>query len=86
MNSTGISTVLSARGNTHGEFGEQCYHAQALKAVISRASSRLTARHKEALEMIAVKISRIMAGDPDYKDHWVDIAGYASRVAERCTS
>lgn len=38
---------------------------------------------REALEMIAHKIGRILAGDPAYDDSWVDIAGYATRVAER---
>ena len=31
----------------------------------------------EALEMIAHKIARILSGDADYADNWVDIAGYA---------
>ena len=28
--------------------------------------------------MILHKIGRILAGDPNHKDHWVDIAGYAN--------
>ena len=38
---------------------------------------------REALEMIAHKIGRILNGDPDYDDSWVDIAGYAQLVADR---
>lgn len=37
----------------------------------------------EALEMIAHKIGRILNGDPNYDDSWVDIAGYAKLVADR---
>lgn len=37
----------------------------------------------EALEMIAHKIARICNGDPNYADNWVDIAGYATLVANR---
>jgi hypothetical protein len=37
----------------------------------------------EALEMIAHKIARILNGDPNYVDSWLDIAGYATLVAER---
>ena len=37
----------------------------------------------EALEMIAHKIGRIINGDPDYDDSWVDIAGYAKLVSDR---
>ena len=40
---------------------------------------------KEALDMIAHKIGRICAGNPNFKDHWADIAGYAQLVADRCT-
>ena len=38
---------------------------------------------KEALFMIAHKIGRIINGDPDYADSWIDIAGYAKLVGDR---
>jgi hypothetical protein len=41
------------------------------------------ADQREALDMIAHKIARIINGDPDYADSWVDIAGYATLVSER---
>ena len=37
----------------------------------------------EALEMIVHKIGRIVNGNPDKVDHWVDIAGYAKLIADR---
>jgi hypothetical protein len=37
----------------------------------------------EALDMIASKIARIVNGNPDHVDSWVDIAGYAQLVADR---
>lgn len=43
----------------------------------------LSCDQKEALETIATKIARILNGDPDYIDNWVDIAGYAMLVVER---
>lgn len=33
--------------------------------------------------MIAHKIGRILNGDPNYADSWIDIAGYAKLVADR---
>jgi hypothetical protein len=33
--------------------------------------------------MICHKIARILNGDPNYADSWVDIAGYAQLVADR---
>lgn len=43
----------------------------------------LSESQKEALEMIAHKIGRILNGDPNYMDSWVDIAGYAQLVANQ---
>lgn len=38
---------------------------------------------KEALEMIASKIARILNGNTNNEDSWRDIAGYATLVADR---
>jgi len=44
--------------------------------------SYLSPTQREALDMTAHKIGRILAGDPDHKDHWDDIAGYTTLVAK----
>jgi hypothetical protein len=41
---------------------------------------QLSAVQKEALDMICSKISRILSGNPDFPDHWLDIEGYARLV------
>jgi hypothetical protein len=40
---------------------------------------------REALEIDAHKIGRILAGDPDFRDHWLDRAGYATLIARECS-
>ena len=35
------------------------------------------------LEMIVHKIGRILAGNPNHLDHWVDVEGYARITKER---
>jgi hypothetical protein len=40
--------------------------------------------HREALDMIALKLSRILSGQANFKDHWDDIAGYAKLGSEAC--
>ena len=40
--------------------------------------------HKESLEMIVTKMSRITNGNSREVDHWLDIAGYALIAAEAC--
>lgn len=81
-----IETILAERSITHGNFSDQAELAQRFKqiAMYNFNSSRpLTAVQREALSMILLKISRIIAGDPNHKDHWDDIAGYAKLVSER---
>lgn len=71
--------LTTERGETHGEWGEQAHLAYALRHTLrsSRNWNDLDPAYSEALEMIAVKISRILTGVPGFKDHWDDIAGYA---------
>jgi hypothetical protein len=38
---------------------------------------------REALEMIQLKVARILIGDPEYADNWHDIIGYAKLVEDR---
>jgi hypothetical protein len=77
---TNVSTVLAKRAATHGSFIDNGNNAQALKNLIhdSEGWARATYRQREALDMIASKLARIMSGHPGFADHWVDIAGYAS--------
>lgn len=76
--------LLNERGKTHGNAKEQFALAQLLKVTISREPNFATMEpyQREALEMIVVKISRILHGDPDHRDAWDDIAGYAKIVSE----
>lgn len=77
--------LLAARGARYGAFKDNSKISQALKAVMRQEPKwqALDPDMKEALEMIAHKISRILAGDPYYDDSWVDVSGYATRVADR---
>lgn len=82
-----VDAVLGARGKRYGLFTGVAGVAMALKRAIA---SELSARGKvldddqqEALDMVCSKIARIVNGDQDYSDHWLDIAGYAKLVADR---
>lgn len=80
---TKITEVLNERQTTHGDFTENAFISQSLKHVINQHNDHLLDHQREALDMIAHKISRILAGNANFKDHWVDIAGYAQLVADR---
>lgn len=82
------SALLAERGSSHGDSERQFEFAQELKAALRTTYARptselsLTLHQIEALEMICVKISRICCGNPHFEDHWRDISGYATLVAE----
>lgn len=82
-----VAEVLEQRGGRYGRFDAHAEVTQTLKAVfrarMGEKWDRLADDQKEALEMIAHKLGRIINGDPDYADSWVDIAGYAKLVADR---
>lgn len=80
-----LEATLDQRGDRYGPFVGHARITQGIKAVMfnSRDDLVLDADQREALEMIAHKIGRIINGDPHYADSWLDIAGYAKLVADR---
>lgn len=83
-----IDALLDERGKTHGDYGDHARITQNLKRSIytEEGVAKLNAMQREALDMIAHKIGRIIAGNPHFKDHWDDIAGYARLVSQRLPS
>ena len=80
-----IDTILDERGARYGSFMAHAEITQRLKQMAYNYinDNKLAADQIEALDMIFHKIGRIINGDPDYVDSWVDIAGYAKLVADR---
>jgi hypothetical protein len=70
--------LLDERGNTHGSFAENARISHKLKTIFRRSSASLTFVQREALDMIALKLSRILSGAGGFADHWRDVAGYAT--------
>jgi len=93
-----VENTLAERGNRYGDFTDHARIAQQLQDVMhnsgSVASSTLMSANKgwygldpvkkQALTVIADKIARILSGDPEYKDNWHDIQGYAKLAEDRC--
>ena len=80
-----IAGTLKERGRTHGFYYGQATLAKMLKRHMHGALmwKNLAPDQEESLDMIAVKISRILSGNCNEPDHWADIAGYAKLVADR---
>ena len=79
-----LSIILESREKTHGDFGNVAAAAQTLKSCFREfGSERIRLEQQESLDMIASKIARILCGNPDEPDHWIDIAGYAKLSTDR---
>ena len=80
--SSEIDKLLEERGKRYGRFLGPSVISQNLKDEIhsGRSWEIMTADQREALDMIAHKIGRIVNGDPDYIDSWMDIIGYAQLI------
>ena len=84
---TSIDKVLAERGSRYGDFPDHATITQNIKRAMYKSPNwpTLSDDKKEALEMIAHKIGRILNGDPDYQDSWTDIIGYAKLVEDTLT-
>ena len=84
---TNIDETLDARAQDYGKFKDGAALMQGIKRLLAdhaRMHNKTFADDQwEALEMIVHKIGRIVNGNPDKVDSWVDIAGYATLVADR---
>ena len=82
-----VDATLDARAVEYGKFIEGAEVMQMLKRVVLNALNNrdkmLAHDQAEAMDMIIHKIGRIINGNPDVVDHWLDIAGYAQLVADR---
>jgi len=75
-----VAETLQERAGQHGRFEDNANFSQHVKEYMrSRAQwSGLRPEHREALDQIACKMSRVLAGGGDHLDNWRDIAGYAT--------
>jgi hypothetical protein len=83
---TATEEVLVERNKTHGDFAMNAHFSQELKRLFHSAPcwTQLHDVHRESLHMIALKLSRVLSGQADYKDHWTDMAGYSKLAEDAC--
>lgn len=78
-----MQEIINERRKTHGEFHYVATMTQEIyKNITQYSSSQLTDMQRESLHMICSKLARIGCGDPNVQDHWIDIAGYATLIAQ----
>ena len=80
-----IEDLLSERAATHGDYGDNAHIMQALKRLLREQAGwlKLSDVQRESLDMIALKIGRILTGNPNERDAWRDLCGYAKLAADR---
>jgi len=82
-----VDDVLNARAKNYGKFIEGAEIMQMVKRLVhnyvEQRGTSLAFDQLEAIDMIVHKLGRIVNGNPDHIDNWVDIAGYATLVADR---
>lgn len=88
-----LASTLAQRGTTYGDFRHNAIIADGLMKIMQGEMcptnwQELDSVKRQALSVIAQKISRILSptGNPDYKDNWHDIQGYAKLAEDRCTA
>lgn len=86
-NTISVDRVLDSRALDYGAFKNGAALMQGMKRLMADHAQQhgktFADDQWEALEMIVHKIGRIVNGNPDKVDHWTDIAGYATLVADR---
>ena len=72
--------IIQERAKTHGDYKTTAGWSQSLKDMFRSSGNwnTMTDGQKEALEMIAVKLARLLNGNPQFPDHWNDISGYGN--------
>lgn len=92
-----LQAILDQRGSRYGDFRDNALVSQRIKQILHDAltdnefykamplSDQFVVT--EGLDNIALKLSRIVTGDPAYDDNWTDVAGFSTITRDRvCTS
>lgn len=75
-----IESILSERDDVYGTFEKVSRLYTNLTTSVEGADVLLDYKVKCSIDMIMMKIARIVSGDQYYRDNWADIAGYAMLI------
>lgn len=81
-----VKDTLEERGKSYGSYLDQSCIAENLMTAIEQEKGwkRFPPTHRQAARMIAIKLARLLNGDPNHADSWHDIAGYATLARDNC--
>ena len=77
-----LKEVLNQRQKTHGEFSEVSKTYADFIKILEKTGffNKCEDHHRLAIDVIFQKLARILNGDMNFYDHWVDICGYSELV------
>jgi hypothetical protein len=83
-----VDKILKDRQLTHGDYATKCDTIQYMKHAMRSTDGfyELQSDQMESLELILTKIGRILHGNPNHIDSWLDIAGYSQLIINRLQS
>jgi len=81
-----VDRLLDTRQQTHGDFRTNARLSQKLKEIFRSYEGwdHLDDVEKEVLDMISLKLSRVLSGRSLERQHWEDIEGYARLALREC--
>lgn len=84
MMKSNAQALTAERGKTHGSFATNAQISQDLKHYLRMQPGwyQMSNVQKEALDVIALKVSRILSGQSFFLDHWADTGGYAELACQ----
>jgi hypothetical protein len=83
-----VENILTERQNTHGDYKEVAEMAQLFRKLMRKTVgwTDMNDAQREALDSMATKLGRLGSGNPHFRDHWDDLAGYATLASMNCDS
>ena len=78
-----INDILDEREKTHGDFADVAGVYSLIKsAMADGVHSNVDPRFEASLDMIAMKMARIVCGNPNHIDSWRDISAYSQLIVK----
>lgn len=80
-----VEVTLEDRGKSYGEYADGTRIAMRLFDIVQSGPSygEMNAGQQYAMFMFCAKMARLLNGDPNHADSWLDVAGYATLVHDR---
>jgi len=81
MSTNPAQSIIEERAKIRGDFREQARVSQNLKRMLHDArGQQLSDEQRECLEHMLEKMARIVTGDPNEADAWLDLIGYPTLI------